>query len=195
MWGIRVMTIAQAEALDGELQRAMAVEIGDCSKRIKRKSWARFLQAFFVSRSPAPGITITVRRALGMYDYSVFRIKRMMKKRLFDMVPPVPAVDAIVCANYDIETLIKLLEKGNEEEQRADDKKKDDNPSSWGEVMASYFINAQMLPCDFFSMTLTQLDVVGEYSEDEEERSRWETVKNKAQSRVKGNAPYGTRQR
>lgn len=200
VWGIRVFRLRELWFFEALLIKAFEVTASDAPQFFKRLAWALFLQNCLVCHSLYPGIRISIRRALGLTDYSVLNVWHLVKH-----VPPTRVVDPIIYANYEQKTLMDFLNRGGEDEDKGKGKGKkknqDDNLplDSWGEVAAANYHHKNILPDDFFSLSYPQLMAVGDFAKDEELRARvrdqQRNLRNKLSGASGGKAPYGMRGR
>lgn len=122
------------------------------------KSWLCFVQQCVESPGNHPGIWITIRRKLGLPDYSI----RTICKHLFrgfkipDAMPPI--INAIIEANLEM-GLIELLSERKKGDPESD--------GDYSGTIASMFIHKGILPRDYLSMTVKQLNAIVEGADSE----------------------------
>lgn len=161
-WGVKTFTFRELETFQADLASAI-FRISTADNIKTRVQWAAFLQKCVVCHDQRVGLRITIRRALGLPDYSI----RTLLKNLVDYVPPT-ILNAVVFANYEKATLAEFLQMPEKK------KSAEQFDSGYDDLMASFFYHKDILPKDFFDMTLSQVGAINDYAkrEAEEERHR-----------------------
>jgi hypothetical protein len=149
VWGIKTFTLREFEFLEQLLREAiLTIPTYDCVK--SRVMWSAFIQKCLVCHDERPGLKITIRRKLGLYDYSINAIYKYIVKT----VPPM-IVNDIIKANFEYDSIIEFLDPPKKNDVA-------DIPCSWGDLVGSYLHHKGILPDELLNMTMPQLNSMNE---------------------------------
>ncbi len=178
-WGVKSFSLRDSGLFGGLFQAAVAATQSQ-NPRIMFIAWARLALMCLCVHNPTPGIRIRLRRAAGLSDFSIWKIRRLVapvpmrtskdigRLKAGSLVwKPAPVFDVIIKANLDCEGYIEAVK------MMAESGAKDGNePGGWGEAMSSFFIHKGIAPVDMFGLTIPQLNAINDAVQKESTR-RW----------------------
>lgn len=153
-WGIKIFKLREQDYFYRILLAAVAAD--------SAVAWAHWAQRCVVAVEDKCGIKISIRRALGLHDFSVLYVY----KKLTRGTTAIAALrDAVLDANVGM-NFVKFVERLTEPDT-VKKKFKRKHAAGWPEIVASVYFNKGILPDEFLDMTLPQLDAISDYGEKE----------------------------
>jgi len=168
MWGIKTFSLKQLDYFNNLLTNAITLT-GSGNDKIKKLTWVEFVRHCLTCHTSHPGLKITIRRMLGLTDYSRRDVKHLVKH----IVPEI--ADAITRANLE-KTIVEIL--------NTDTKEVNKESAKWGEVISGCMINLHIMPDEYLDLTMPQLKSLEEYGKDEETKNHLKQVNEMAAARA-----------
>ena len=166
VWGIRIFNMNELTMFDMNVE---AIKPFILDETINGKSaWITFFQFCLVNAELKPGIITSLRRVLGLPDYSR---RQVWRSGFLSLDARSRLLDAIMLANYE-KDFVGCMTPAVQRIDKRTGKPVVRKSISIGETMASFVYHYQIPPEQFMNMTMPQLNAYVSYANEQSRENK-----------------------